>query len=196
MFTVSGATEKHNSFLTCSMSCFAHAINLVVGAFINTLSPKQPSSSDTGEDEYVVPGPVAGQSYNESDVAGEEDDNEMVEVLRQKVKEMEKEPGVKSSTVRASSLLLRIRAFVSKVRDLATSSVSLIILRIGSLVHAGKMLLEDLLQECKSHSPRVDSILQDTLGLLAWRPWLGFGVVKGKQFILRKPPPPKMNTLA
>jgi len=90
---VSGATEKHNSFLTCSMSCFAHAINLAVGAFINTLSPKRPSSSDTGEDEYVVPGPVAGQSYNESDVAGEEDDDEMVEVLRQKVKEMEKEPG-------------------------------------------------------------------------------------------------------
>jgi len=28
-----------------------------------------------------------------------EDDDEMVEVLRQKVKEMEKEPGVKSSTV-------------------------------------------------------------------------------------------------
>ena len=95
-------------------SCFAHAVNLAVGAFINALSPKQASSSGTGE-EPVVPGPVPSRSYNESDVVGEEDSDEVIETLHQKLNEMEKEPGAQSSSVRGLSLLLRVRAFVTKV---------------------------------------------------------------------------------
>jgi hypothetical protein len=49
-------------------------------------------------------------------VAGEEDDEEVIEALRQEVKEMEKS-GTRTSDVRASSLLLRVRAFVTKVKQ-------------------------------------------------------------------------------
>ena len=84
-----------------------HAVNLAVGAFINALSPKRTSGSGAGE-EPVVPGPVPGRLYDGSDVAGEEDDEEAIEMLHQKVNEMEKEPEAQSSSVRASSLLLRV----------------------------------------------------------------------------------------
>ena len=98
-------------------SCFAHAINLVVGAFINALSPKRPSNSGSGKGEPVVPGLVPSRLYDESDVAGEEDNEEAIETLRQKLSEIEKDPGTQLSSVRASSLLLRVRAFITKVGE-------------------------------------------------------------------------------
>ena len=55
--------------------------------------------------------------YDESDVAGEEDNEEAIETLRQKLSEIEKDPGTQLSSVRASSLLLRIWAFITKVGE-------------------------------------------------------------------------------
>lgn len=48
-------------------------------------------------------------------MAGEEDDEEVIEKLRQKLNKMENDSGTQSSSVQASALLLRIRAFVTKV---------------------------------------------------------------------------------
>lgn len=89
----------------------------MVGAFINMLSSKWPSNAGSGE-EPVVPGPITGQSYDKSDVMGEEDDEAMVETLHEKLKEMETEHGTQSPSVSVSSLLLQVQVFVTKVREL------------------------------------------------------------------------------
>ena len=89
----------YNSVLIFSTSCFAHAVNLAVGAFINALSPKQSSNSSSGEEEPIIPGPVPGRLFDESDVVGEEDDEEVIETLRQKLNKMEKDSGTQSSSV-------------------------------------------------------------------------------------------------
>lgn len=55
--------------------------------------------------------------YDESDVAGEEDNEEAIETLHQKLSEIEKDPGTQLSSVQALSLLLRIQAFITKVGE-------------------------------------------------------------------------------
>ena len=91
----------YNSVLIFSTSCFAHAVNLAVGAFINALSPKQSSNSSSGEEEPIIPGSVPGRLFDESDVVGEEDDEEVIETLRQKLNKMEKDSGCHRATFQA-----------------------------------------------------------------------------------------------
>ena len=105
-------------------SCFAHAVNLAVRAFINGLSPKQGSKSGVDKDKTLIPGPILSQRYDELDIVVIEDDEEELETLHHELDEIEKS-SVEMSSINASALLLRIQSFVAKVHSISCMSTHL-----------------------------------------------------------------------
>ena len=129
-------------------SCFAHAVNLAVGAFINGLSPKWGSKSGTDKDKPLIPGPILSQRYDELDIAVVEDDEEELETLCHELDEIEKS-SVEMSSINASALLLQIWSFVAKVRSISYNVYPpwyQISPHIGSPVWTSKEISEEMLQ--------------------------------------------------
>ena len=97
------------------ISCFAHAVNLAVGAFINGLSPKRGPKLGADKDKPIIPGPIPSRKSNELDIPAIEDTDEEIEALQRELDEIEKDFAGKMSTVNVSTLLLRVWSFVAKV---------------------------------------------------------------------------------
>lgn len=110
---------KNSIYRSHYFSCFAHVVNLAVGAFINGLSPKRGLKSGADKDKPLIPGPLPSRRYDESDVTAVEDDDEEIEALQHELDKIGRSSTQVLSIVNASALLLRVQSFVAKVGSIS-----------------------------------------------------------------------------